>query len=152
MLFPFTSWINNNSYLSMMTWDKNKSYSALHRWPQMLPIPALFLKKTFLKNWGLHQAALSAHMRPWRVTKIEKPQRGTQNPLKLSDLIVWRAAVEMLERCDDILAEAWSEDVLLRPKLVPRLSDNWVDDVQAWDFVFWFALLMQRQATFVRVF
>lgn len=47
----------------------------------------------------------------------------------------------MLEGGDDVLAEARREDVLLRPKLVSRLSDDGVDDVQPGDFVFWLALL-----------
>lgn len=48
---------------------------------------------------------------------------------KLSDLIIWRAAVEVLEGSDDILAEPWGENIFLCPKLVSGLSDNGVDDV-----------------------
>lgn len=50
----------------------------------------------------------------------------------------------MLEGGDDVLAEARREDVLLRAKLVSRLSDDGVDDVQAGDFVFWLALLARQ--------
>lgn len=56
----------------------------------------------------------------------------------------------MLERGDDVLAEAWREDVLLRAKLVSRLSDNGVDDVQPGDFVFWLALLATEPRQSVR--
>lgn len=36
----------------------------------------------------------------------------------MSDLIIRRAAIEVLERSDNILAEAWSKNVLLCAKLV----------------------------------
>lgn len=50
----------------------------------------------------------------------------------------------MLERGDDVLAEARGEHVLLRAELVPRLPDDGVDDVQARDFVLRFALLGRK--------
>lgn len=56
----------------------------------------------------------------------------------------------MLERGDDVLAEARRKDVLLRAELVPRLSDDGVDDVQPGDFVFWLALLATEPCQSVR--
>lgn len=66
-----------------------------------------------------------------------------KKPIKRSDLVIRRAAVKVLECGNNILAEARGKNVLFRAKLVSRLSDDRVDDVQTGDFVFWFALLVQ---------
>lgn len=67
-------------------------------------------------------------------------QRLSQTGMDLY-LIVRRAAVKMLEGCNDILAESWGKNILLCAELVPGLSDNGIDDVQPRNFVFGFALL-----------
>ena len=59
-------------------------------------------------------------------------------------LVIRGTAVKVLEGADDVLAEARGEHVLLHAKLVPRLPDDGVDNVQPGHLVFWFALLMRN--------
>ncbi len=55
-------------------------------------------------------------------------------------LVISRAAVEVLERGNDVLTETRRENIFLLTKLVTRLPYNGVDDVQTGDFVFKLAL------------
>lgn len=51
-----------------------------------------------------------------------------------------RALEEILESGNDVLGEAGSKNILLRPKLMSRLPDDGVDHIQAWHFILWLTL------------
>lgn len=55
-------------------------------------------------------------------------------------LVIRGTSVEVLESGDDVLAETWSEHVLLLAKLVPRLTHNRVNHIQTGDLVLRLAL------------
>lgn len=72
--------------------------------------------------------------------KIQHFTRDLPRTQRRAYLIIRGASVEVLESADDVLAEAWSEHVLLLAELVPRLTHDRVDDVQTGDLVLRLAL------------